>query len=206
MYMIKQWIVILAIALVYVYVTHLPQKVKNVGNPNISIVAFGDSLTAGKGVSVTQAYPAVLAEMLGRPVVNLGEQGQTAVEGAKRTRQALSYMPYMVLIEFGANDFIRAQNPRAAVEAIGQIVDSVQRVGAVAVIVDVGFPGMGAYSKEFQKLAKEKQALYVPGLMQDIVRNRKLKMADNVHPNAKGHRVIAEKIYKEIKPYIKERD
>lgn len=198
----NKWIVLFLAAVGIYYFMNRPVNVKNMGNSNVTIVAFGDSLTEGYGVSPEKSYPAVLAGKLGKGVVNLGKSGETAVEGALRVPQVLTYSPYMVLIEFGANDFMRAMSTQDAIKAVGEIVDSVQRAGAIAVIVDTGAPGMGAYSKAYKKMARQKKAVFVPGIMTDIFNKKELK-SDSVHPNAKGYEMVAEKIYKEIKPYMK---
>ena len=199
----NRWVLIALAALGVYYFMNRPPAVKNMGNSNTTIVALGDSLTAGNGVSAEESYPAVLAAKLGKGVVNLGHSGETAVEGAYRIPQVLSYAPYMVLIEFGANDFMRAMSTEDAVNAVESIVDSVQRAGAIAVIVDTGAPGMGAYTKAYKKMARKKKAVFVPGIMVDIINRRDLK-SDSVHPNAKGYAIIADRVYKEIKPYMKE--
>lgn len=179
-------------------------EIKNVGNSNVTIVAFGDSLTEGYGVAPEDSYPSVLSGLLDRSVVNLGQSGETAVAAVNRIPQVLNYTPHMVLIEFGANDFMRGMSMQKAVEAVGQIVDSVQRAGAVAVIVDTGATGMGGYTKAYKKMAKEKGAVFVPGIMKDILTKRDLK-SDAVHPNKEGYALFAQNVYKGIKPYAKQR-
>jgi lysophospholipase L1-like esterase len=71
------------------------------------IVAFGDSLTYGLGVSRDNAYPAVLSKLAGREIVNLGVSGNTAQQGAMRAHDIGKSMPCMVLIEFGGNDLLQ---------------------------------------------------------------------------------------------------
>ena len=199
----NKWVILALAALGIYYYINRPAEVKNMGNSNVTIVAFGDSLTEGFGASPEDSYPSVLSGMLGgRLVVNLGKSGETAVDAVNRLPQVLSYAPYMVLIEFGANDFMRAMSLQEAVKSVGQIVDSIQRAGAIAVIVDTGAPGMGGYTKAYKRMAKEKGAIFVPGIVKDIINKPNLK-SDSVHPNKQGYALVAEKIYHEIKPYIK---
>ncbi len=176
-------------------------KIKNFPNNNYVVVAFGDSLTAGYGAPAGTSYPDVLATKTDRPVVNLGVSGELAVQAPARLEQVLSKRPYMVLIEFGANDFMRRKSTQAAVDAVAQMVDAVQQDGAIAVIIDTGGPGMGEYTKAYKKLAKEKGALYVPGIMKGIFYKPSLK-SDQVHPNAAGYAKVADKVHKVIKPYL----
>lgn len=175
--------------------------VKNFPNQNRAVVAFGDSLTEGYGAPAGQSYPDVLAQKISRPVVNLGLCGDTAANAPTRLPAVLAQRPYMVLIEFGANDHMRQQSREAAINAVAQIVDGVQAAGAIAVIVDTGGPGMGEYTKAYKKLAREKGALFVPGIMKGIFFKPALK-SDQVHPNAAGYAKVADKVYKVIKDYL----
>ena len=91
------------------------------------------------------------------------------------------------------------------IAAIEKMVDAVQEAGAVAVIVDTGGSYvMSNYTKYYRKIAKEKGAVYVPGILNGIMGKKEL-MSDKVHPNAKGYAIIAQKIEKEIKPYLKKK-
>ena len=176
--------------------------VKNTGQRVDVIVAFGDSLTEGKGAGgKQQAYPAVLAELSGKKVLNMGLSGETAVHAPQRLPEVLSARPQMVLIEFGANDHMRSMSREEAVAAVARIVEAVQAAGAIAVIVDTGGPGMGEYTAAYKKLANEKQAVFVPGIMRGIFHKREYK-SDMVHPNAAGYRIVAQKVYNTIKPYL----
>ncbi len=176
-------------------------EIKNFPNSRRSIVAFGDSLTAGYGAPAGTSYPDVLAKKINRPVVNLGVSGETAAAAPARLQEVLDERPYMVLIEFGANDHMRQQSRQAAINAVAQIVDEVQRSGAIAVIVDTGGPGMGEYTKAYKQMAKEKGALFVPGILKGIFYKPSLK-SDQVHPNAQGYAKVADRVYKVIKNYL----
>ncbi|MBO5911084.1 MAG: hypothetical protein J6Q05_02695 [Elusimicrobiaceae bacterium] len=192
--------VILLMGLFY-FVRGGKTNIKNFPNDNRSVVAFGDSLTAGYGAPVGSSYPDVLAQKISRPVVNLGVSGETAAAAPARIDQVLREQPYMVLIEFGANDHMRQQSRQAAINAVAQIVDEVQAAGAIAVIVDTGGPGMGEYTKAYKQMAKEKGALFVPGIIKGIFYKPSLK-SDQVHPNAQGYALVADKVHKVIKDYL----
>ena len=175
--------------------------IKNFPNQNRAVVAFGDSLTAGYGAPAGTSYPDVLAKKISRPVINLGVSGETAAAAPARIEQVLREQPYMVLIEFGANDHMQQRSRQAALDAVAQIVDEVQNFGAIAVIVDTGGPGMGEYTKAYKKIAQEKGALYVPGILKGIFYKPSLK-SDQVHPNAQGYALVADKVHKVIKDYL----
>lgn len=199
----KKWIILLgAVGLgLYLFMDKSP-RIKNINNDGTSIVAFGDSLTAGYGAARGSSYPDVLAQKVNMPVVNLGLSGETAAHAPTRLPEVLAQNPYMVLIEFGANDFMQRRDQEKAWKAVAQIVDSVQESGAIAVIVDTGGPGMGAYTQAYEKMAQKKQAVFVPGILKDIFNKRQFK-SDSVHPNSAGYAVVAEHVYEHIKPYLK---
>lgn len=198
----KKWIGLLLVAACAYYFMKDTAEIKNLHNPGTAVVAFGDSLTAGYGAPKGSAYPAVLAAKLGREVVNLGMSGETAAHAPSRLPEVLAQNPHMVLIEFGANDFMQNRRMEDALAAVAEIVDAVQQAGAVAVIVDTGAPGMGHYSRAYQKLAEEKGAVFVPGILEGIFNKRQYK-SDMVHPNAAGYEIVAERVYERIKPYLK---
>jgi lysophospholipase L1-like esterase len=175
----------------------------NAHNPGKDIVAFGDSLTAGYGAGEKENYPYYLSRLLGRDIVNLGVSGNTAADGAARKYEIARYNPYMVLIEFGGNDAILGRPLSQTKTALAEITDYAQKLGAVAVVVDTGGNfKMNPYTKIMKQLSKEKRAIFVPAIMKGIFYKPDLK-SDAIHPNAKGYKLIAEKVHKKIKPYIK---
>lgn len=198
----KKWVIGLCVVGSIWYMWGHKPVIKNAGRPVQKIVAFGDSLTAGYGAGgVQNSYPAVLEKLSGKQVVNLGLSGDTADNAPTRLAEVLAQKPDMVLIEFGGNDRIRGGSAMRAAEAVAQIVDAVQAAGAIAVVVDTGGPQMGAYTTAYKKIAKEKHAVFVPGILQGIF-NKKAYKSDMIHPNAAGYQIVAERVYKEIKPYL----
>ncbi len=170
------------------------------------IVAFGDSLTYGLGVSRENAYPTVLSQLAGREIVNLGVSGNTAQQGAMRMHDIGKSMPCMVLIEFGGNDLLQNRPMEETRKALEEIIDYVHGLNAMAVIVDTGGNyQMSRYTKMMKKLAKKKRALFIPGIMDGIFSNKSLK-SDILHPNEKGYEIIANKVYEALKPYLKNQE
>ena len=179
-----------------------PVTIVNQKNTGKTIVAFGDSLTYGKGASRMQAYPAVLARSVSRPVINMGKNGETAVQAPNRIYEVFLEKPYMVLIEFGGNDLLQGVPFEKTVAAMEDMIDRVQRSGAIAVIVDTGgSPLMKRYSKAYKKIAAEKGAIFVPGILDGIF-NKKELMSDKIHPNAQGYSLVADKVLKAIQGYL----
>ena len=166
------------------------------------IVAFGDSLTYGQGVSPQDAYPAVLENLLGKEVINLGISGNTSLQGLARKEKIRPLRPSFVLIEFGANDLFKKVPREKTKEALEELTDYAQDLGAVVVLIDTGGNSlMKPYKKMMKEIAKKKKTLYVDGIMDGIFNNKNLK-SDPLHPNEKGYKKIASKISKTLKPYL----
>lgn len=174
----------------------------NADNGRVNIVAFGDSLTDGYGTTRETAFPAVLQELAGRPVINLGGGGDTARMGADRKEEIAKYDPFMVLIQFSGNDFLRKRPLSETRAATEEIVDYVQSLGAIAVIVDTGgFNEIKPYTKMLQEIAARKKAVFVPGMLDGIADKPDL-MSDQIHPNAEGYRLVGEKIFQALKDFL----
>ena len=173
----------------------------NMNNDGADIIAFGDSLTYGYGARTEESYPSVLGQKAGREIINLGVNGDTAADGLARIGALEDYNPYMVLIEFGANDYMRKRPFEQTKQALSDIVDYVQNKGAIAVLVDTGGPGMGKYTDYMKELSQQKRAVFVPSIMAGIFTDPSLK-SDIIHPNAKGYALVAERVYKRIKKYL----
>ncbi len=199
----KKFILAVLLLAVIVYMSGKKKpEIKNVDNTGANVVVFGDSLSYGYGAPRGQSYPDLIGQKISRSVINLGRNGETAVGAARRVEEVLEQNPYMVLIEFGGNDFMRGVDFQQTVQAVSDMVDQVQSAGAVAVVVDTGgYYGMKKYSKAYQKLAKEKGAVFVKGIL-DGVFGKTALMSDQIHPNAKGYEIVADKVYQDIKDYL----
>lgn len=194
--------ILISVGLFFYLMTPQKPAIKNVGNGGRTVVVFGDSLSYGQGAGAGRSYPDLLGQKINRPVVNLGRNGETAVGAARRIEEALAQEPYMVLIEFGGNDFMRGLGFEQTVQAVTDMVESVQNAGAVAVVVDTGgYYGMNKYSKAYRKIAEEKGAVFVEGILDGIFGKKRL-MSDQIHPNAQGYEMVAEKVYEEIEEYL----
>lgn len=178
------------------------QEITNYPAKEGPIVAFGDSITYGYDVSADEAFPAVLEKMWNREVINLGVSGNTSLDGLARKEKLKNLNPSFVLIEFGGNDFLKKVPREQTKKALEDIVDYVHALGAVAVLIDTGGHGpMNTYTKINKNIAKQKNTLYVSGIMNGIFTNRKLKV-DAIHPNKEGHQIIAQRIDKVLKKYL----
>jgi len=179
-------------------------EVKNINSTGRQIICFGNSITAGSGVSQNQAYPFVLSELLEFPVINAGQSGDTSSDGLRRLeRDVLAYQPRLVIIEFGGNDFLIRLPLSQTINNVQIMTQAIQAKGAMVAIADVSCGIiMENYRKGYKRLARQTQAIFIPNLLKGIITNPSLK-SDPLHPNAQGHRIIAERIYQAVRPYLK---
>ena len=182
-------------------------KVANLDSTGTAIVAFGDSLTAGYGAQPGDDYPSRLSQRISVPIVNAGVSGDTTDSALMRLdTDVLSQSPRIVIIGLGGNDFLRSV-PVATTEAnLRSIVRQVQGAGAMAVLLEFTFPSFNAnYEDMYDRVAKEEKALLVEGVLSGILRDPALK-SDEIHPNARGYDLMAERISGPLGKLIRKAD
>lgn len=178
------------------------------------IVALGDSLTAGLGVAPDEAYPALLETRLRRAgysyrVVNAGVSGDTTAGGLRRVDWVLRDSPEVAIVALGANDGLRGLSVPAMRANLIAILDRL-RAGGVRVLL-AGMrvpPNYGPeYSRDFTAvfagLGKRAGITLMPFLLEGVAAHERLNQPDGLHPNAEGHRVIAERMYPYLKPLLR---
>ena len=167
------------------------------------VVFLGDSLTAGLGLAAEEAFPALVAERLARegtPIrpVNAGVSGDTSAGGLRRLPWLLRQDPDVVVVELGANDALRGQPVAGIEENLRRIVESSRAAGAHVLLVGLQVPPSygNDYARQFAemypRLAEELDVPLLPFLLEGVAGRRELNLADGLHPNAEGHRRIAE--------------
>ncbi|MFN6088762.1 MAG: arylesterase [Cyclobacteriaceae bacterium] len=169
-----------------------------------SLLFFGDSLTAGYGLSPEEAFPALIEKELNKKkrmvsVTNAGLSGETSAGGLARIDWVLRQPIDIFILELGANDGLRGLPLDQTRKNLQGILDKVKSKNPKAKLVIAGMmvpPNMGQqYSKEFSKiypdLAKKNKATLIPFLLDGVGGNEKLNQADGIHPNVEGHRIIA---------------
>jgi len=188
---------------VIVLINLLEIEVKNTDSKGKNIICFGDSITFGYGAESGEDYPTALAKMVKMPVINSGIDGDTTVEALKRLdSDVISRQPFLVIIEFAGNDFLRAVPKETTVNNIKLMVDKIQAKGAMVAIVDIS-AGMflREYRLAFYNLARQKNTIFVPAVLSGIITNPSMK-SDFLHPNGNGYKKIAERVSTAIKPYL----
>lgn len=179
------------------------------------ILFYGDSLTAGYGLSQEEAFPAIIQKKLSDQgksikVVNAGLSGETSAGGLNRLDWVLKQPVDIFVLELGANDGLRGLPLDQTKKNLQSIIDKVIAKYPKARIVIAGMlvpPNMGpeytsGFSKIFPDLAKANKASLIPFLLQGVAGDEKLNNADGIHPNVEGHKIVATNVLKVIEPLL----
>src|SRR5947207_14365514 len=158
------------------------------------VLASGDSLTSGTGANEDESSPARLEKLIGRRVVRAGVPGETTAQALARLPATLDeYQPRLLLL-CGGNDFLRRIDLRQAENNVRAMVKLARDRGIGVVLIGTPEPGLmlnppGFYSA----IAREFRVPYEAAVIRDVLKDENLK-SDPIHPNARGYRVIAERL------------
>ena len=183
-----------------------------------TIIAFGDSISEGFGVQTGSSFPDQLQRRLDEGgfryrVVNLGVSGDTTTGGLGRIDYALSLKPSIVILELGGNDGLRGIPVSSTKANLEKMILKFREGGSWVVLAGMTLPpNYGPdYIREFEAayrdLAKKYKLTLIPFLMEDILTQYKsrpgLMQRDGIHPSAEGHSIIADTVFRYLKPVIK---
>jgi acyl-CoA thioesterase-1 len=183
----------------------------------INIVALGDSLTAGYGLSRKQAWPALIAEKMrgaGREfeVVNAGSSGDTTAGGLRRLPALLRVHKKIdiLIVELGINDAFRGVEIDQIRSNLQAIIDQARarHPNAAIVIAGMQLPGyssedyVSAFGSMFANLAQKNRTALIPFFLEGVAGDPTLNQWDRVHPNAAGQRVLAENVWRVLEPML----
>jgi lysophospholipase L1-like esterase len=159
------------------------------------VLAFGDSLTFGSGASEEDSYPAQLEKLIGRRVVRAGVPGEVTAQALARLPSALDeHAPKLLLLCIGGNDFLRRLGNRQAESNVREMVKVAKSRGVQVMLIGTPEPGLRIAPPEFYAgIAKEFGLPYEEGVITEVLKDPELK-ADQIHPNARGYRIIAERL------------
>lgn len=177
------------------------------------IVAFGDSLTAGLGLTEAESYPSLLQRKLDADgykyeVVNAGVSGDTSAGGLRRIDWALEGEVRFLILELGANDFLRGLPIKEMKKNLSLIINRAKSRGAEVLLAGMYAPtNSGAdYQREvrdaFQSLATEHQVTLIPFFLDRVGGVDSLNQADGIHPNVEGTKIVAETVYQALRPML----
>ncbi|MBE7411667.1 MAG: arylesterase [Leptospiraceae bacterium] len=182
-----------------------------------TILFFGDSLTAGMGLdSQEDSFVGIIQKKLDKEdfryiAINSGLSGDTTSGGISRLDWALSKKPDIFVLELGANDSMRGISPSQIKSNLIQIIQMVKRRYPDCKILLLGmktFPNLGPiYARKFEKIFPEIQIeeniILVPFLLEKIAGENSLNQLDGIHPTEEGHKIMADTVYKYLRPMLK---
>ncbi|HEX2197708.1 MAG TPA: GDSL-type esterase/lipase family protein, partial [Burkholderiales bacterium] len=164
------------------------------------VLAFGDSLTYGTGAQEDESYPAQLGRIIGRPVVGAGVPGEVTARALARLPAALDeHAPALLLLCIGGNDFLRRLGTRQAEHNVRAMVKLARSRGIGVLLIGTPEPGFSVTPPPFYAaIAQEFGLPYEGEVIGEVLRDESLK-ADPIHPNARGYRLIAERLAAALK-------
>lgn len=161
--------------------------------PSDTVLAFGDSLTAGLGVSTDYAYPAVLQSLIGRTVINAGVSGELTEGGLKRFPDLLEkHDPQLVILLEGGNDILQNRSLESAKANLSAMIDLARIQGRDIVLVGVPKKSLFASTANlYVELAEEHQVPLEKSIIASLLKKPAMK-SDSVHFNRAGYSALAE--------------
>lgn len=177
------------------------------------ILALGDSLTAGYGLPAEASFPAQLERALKARghdvrVINAGVSGDTSAGGLARLDWALAESPQVAIVELGANDGLRGQDPALMRANLDAILSKLKAKGVRVLLTGMRAPpNLGpdygrAYDSVFAELAKKHGVAFHPFFLDGVAGQPALNQRDGMHPTEKGVAVIVERIVPQVETLL----
>ncbi len=166
-----------------------------------TILAFGDSITYGYGVSQEQSYPSLLSKSLRVKVINAGENGDTTQEALDRLPLLLSsHSINVMLLCLGGNDVLQKKSIQSVKNNLRKIIRMAKEKKIRVILISV--PNFSIFGLEplslYEELANEENIELIEGTLAYVLSQESLK-SDYIHPNAAGYEYIANEIYEYLR-------
>lgn len=164
------------------------------------VLAYGDSLTYGTGAAEQESYPAQLESLIGRRVVRAGVPGEVSAQALERLPGTLDeHAPRLLLLCIGGNDFLRRLGVAQAEANVRAMVKIARARGVEVLLIGTPEPGLTVSPPAFYSaIAKEFRLPYEAAAMAEVLKDNALK-SDPIHPNARGYRIIAERLAERLR-------
>ena len=182
-----------------------------------TILFFGDSITAGYGLTEEQAFPAIIQQKidslgLNYKVINSGLSGETTAGGLRRIDWVLQQHVDIFVLELGGNDGLRGIDPLNSKQNLQGIMDKVRETYPEADILLTGMeapPNMGqTYTSRireiYTELRNENDVSFMPFILEGVAGDPDLNQSDGIHPTEAGHRVVADDLWEYLRPMLSE--
>jgi acyl-CoA thioesterase I len=177
------------------------------------VLFLGDSLTAGYGLPVEAAYPSLIQARLRKAgyawrVVNAGVSGDTSAGALSRLDWLLKQRVDVMVVALGGNDGLRGQDPEAMRANLAKIIERAQARGIQVVLAGMQMPAnYGAdytrrFKQVFPQLAEHYNIPLIPFLLDGVAMRPELNQADGIHPDAQGARLVADNVWRVLKPVL----
>jgi acyl-CoA thioesterase I len=177
------------------------------------IVVIGDSLTAGYGLDMAQSYPSLLQRRLDAAgyryeVVNAGVSGDTSAGGLRRLDWALDGNVAVLIVALGANDGLRGLPVEQMRKNLGDIIERGRDKGARVLLAGMEAPPnygpayTAAFRQTYRDLSKEYDVPLVPFLLDRVAGIPDLNIADGIHPNPAGARIVEQTVWQVLEPLL----
>lgn len=174
------------------------------------LVVLGDSLTEGYGVAKDAAFPAVLEKKLQEAgkkwtVVNAGVSGSTTASAVSRMKWVFKSKPQAVLLVLGANDGLRGLKVAESEKNLATAIEYAQEqkvkviLGGLYMPPNYGKEYTTQFKKMYEDLAKKYKLVFIPFILDKVAGDPKYNLADGIHPNEAGHKLIAENVFAVLK-------
>lgn len=184
---------VLAAALVWLLRPDTPRAARPTAGA--SIVAFGDSLVEGYGATAGNDFVSLLSRRIGHPIINAGRGGDTTGTALGRLEtDVLARNPRLVIVLLGGNDFLRRVPRDQTFANLATILERIRARGAAVVLMGLSVGVFtDTYGEGFEDLARRNSAALVPDVLGGILGDGS-RMADAIHPNDIGHRIMADRV------------
>jgi acyl-CoA thioesterase-1 len=186
-------------------------------SPIKRILVFGDSLSDGYGLKRSQAYPALLAAKLDAAglhyqVINSSATGDTTDSGLRRLPPHLKRKIDILILELGINDAFRGVPVDEIRKNLQAIIDQVKALNPRLGMIICGMhlsnyaaeDYVSAFGQMYVDLAVKNHAALVPYLLDGVAGDPLLNLADHIHPNAAGQKILAENVWRVVEPIARE--
>ena len=179
-----------------------------------SLLIYGDSISAGYGMSKEKQWSVILQEKINKEnlnfkIINSSISGETTSGGLIRIRQTIkSIKPDYLLLELGGNDALRGYPPKQIAANLNEMIKIADSADVKVLLMQIRIPpNYGSrYQKAFESIyssiARETSATLIPFMLEEVALNEELMLPDGIHPKASAQPLIADYVYRQLKPLL----
>jgi acyl-CoA thioesterase I len=183
--------------------------------PAPSILVVGDSLSAGYGIELRDAWVTLLQQRLSKQgypyaVVNASISGDTTSGGRARLPAALKrHRPQIVILELGGNDGLRGLSLRETRANLEAMIKAAQSAGAQVLLIGIHLPPnygpefTGKFHAIYRDLANSYNAALVPFLLEGVALSPGMMQPDGIHPRAAAQPRLLDNVWPYLEPLLK---